>query len=248
MSKYRWLLLQAVLATIAVAASAQVVSSPHSNFGGHDYSYFSVRITPEDAARFSVVENTNRLKHEDFVASQQTGAPFFLINASISDGACQPLGYYVMNGTELKPVNTQSGDGNFYLKPNGAFLVTSNEVTVVESGAIAAQSGVNFGIQSGPLLVENNTINAAFGAASKNRHVRCGVGVSTVSGDRYVNFVISNEAVSFFEIAAFFQEKLKCSTALCLESAGCDMYFPERDVSYNAGSTTVCRYIKYTLE
>ena len=242
------LLVTLLLILVTGIAQGQVVSSPHSNHGGHDYSYFSVKITPEEAARFSIVENTGGLSHQDFVASQQSGAPFLLINASISDMACQPLGYFVMNGAEQGPVNQKSGDGNFYMKPNGAFLVASSDVAVVESGSIAAQAGVVFGIQSGPMLIDGNTINPAFNASSVNRHIRCGVGVSTIGGERYVNFVISNEAVTFFELASFFQEKLKCSSALCLESAGCDMYFPERDVDYNAGGTVICRYIKYTIE
>ncbi len=248
MNKHAKLLFTLVFALLGALAKGQVISSPHSNYGGHDFSYFSVKITPEEAARFSIVENTGGLSHQAFVASQQTGVPFLLISASITDKACQPLGYFVMNGTEQGPVNNKSGDGNFYLKPNGAFLVTSSDVAVVESGSIASQSGVAYGVQSGPMLIDNKTINPAFNANSVNRYIRCGVGVSTMGGERYVNFVISNEPVTFFELASFFQEKLKCASALCLESAGCDMYFPDRDVDYNAGGTVICRYIKYTIE
>ena len=247
----RWtsLILLALLgSSSAFLAQGQVVSSPHSNYGGRDYSYFSIKITPEDVQRFSIVENPDGLSHQAFVTSQDNGQPFLLINAGISDQACQAMGYYVVQGQAVKPANTQQGNGNFYLKPNGAFLVTGNDVAVVESSALAAQTGVVYGIQSGPLLVDNKAINPAFSAASTNRHIRCGVVISTLGVDRYVNFVISNEPVSFAELATFFQEKLKCATALCLESAGCDMYFPERDVPYNAGGTTVCRYIKYSIE
>ena len=241
----------AVIAWFMIAvqvAAAQSISSPHSSYGGHDYSYFSIKITPDEAARFSIVENSGALTHQDFVAAQQNGTPFMLINASISDTSCQPLGYFVMNGSERGPVNQKSGDGNFYLKPNGAFLVTANDIEVVESGDIASHVGIIYGVQSGPMLINNQTVNPAFNSGSANRHIRCGVGISVLGGEKYVNFVISNEEVSFFELASFFQEKLKCTTALCLESAGCDMFFPERDVQYNAGGNIVCRYIKYVIE
>lgn len=245
--RYRVLLLLAGLLAVGSVARAQVISSAHSSHGGHDYSYFSVKITPEEATRFSIVENSGQLKHQEFVASQQNGEPFMLINASISDAACRPLGYFVAGGTETQPPNLRTGDGNFYLKPNGALVITATDIAVVESASLPNQQGVMWGIQSGPLLVLNNTVNSAFSPTSLNRHSRCGVGISTLGGERYVTFVISNEEVTFFELASFFQEKLKCPTALCLESAGCDLYFPERDVTTNAGGTTVCRYIKYVI-
>ena len=106
-----------------------------------------------------------------------------------------------------------------------------------------------FGIQSGPLLLQNGTINPAFNPASANRHLRCGVGTSSVGGKQVAHFVISNEAVTFFELASFLQDRLKCTAALCLESQGCALYFPERDVAPAAAdSTVICRYIKYTVE
>lgn len=249
MSNHVRLLLTLLLLTLCAGlAQGQIISSTHTNYGGHDYSHFLVKITPEEAAHFSIVENPGGLSHADFVASQQTGAPFMLINACVSDKACQPLGYFMMNGTERGPINLQSGDGNFYVKPNGAFLVTANDVAVVETGSIVSQAGVVYGVQSGPMLVDNKTINAAFNPSSPNRNIRCGVGVSTMGGERYVHFVISNEGVTFFELATFFQEKLKCSSALCLESAGCDMYFPDRAADQNSGGKVICRYIKYTVE
>lgn len=248
MSKHIRLLVMLLSTLLAGRVQGQIISSPHSSYGGHEYTCFSIKITPEEAPRFSIVENPGGLSHQAFVASQQAGAPFLLINAGTSDKTCHPLGYFVMNSAEQSPINQATGEGNFYLKPNGAFLVTATDVEIVESSRIAAQTGVVYGVQSGPLLIDNKTINPAFGASSVNRRVRCGVGTSTLAGAKYVYFVISNEEVSFYELASFFQEKLKCASALCLESVGCDMYSPERDVDYNAGGAVICRYIKYTVE
>lgn len=236
------------LALVAGAARGQAVSNPHSNFGGHDYAYFSIKISPEEAARFSIVENPTGLHHPDFVAAQPADAPFMLVNASITDAACLPLGWLVKDGTEQQPPNAQGGAGNFYLKPNGAFLATVSDVLVVETGAIAAQVAVQTGIQSGPLLLENGTVSAALNSASPNRHIRCGVGTSTSGSDRYVHFVVANEPVTFFELASFFRDKLRCDTALCLESQGCELHFPGRDPGPAAPDLVVCRYLKYAME
>src|SRR6185437_13083160 len=50
----------------------------------------------------------------------------FAANAGIFAPGLTPLGLHVENGHELVPINLSSGAGNFYLKPNGIFMVDSS--------------------------------------------------------------------------------------------------------------------------
>lgn len=229
-------------------ARAQALSNTRAGFNGRSFSTVAVRIEPEETGRFSFVENTGRLAHRDFVRTVPGGEQCVLINASVTDATCQPLGYYVVAGTTVQPPNLGTGEGNFYMQPNGAFVVTATDVVVTESANLAALAGVRFGVQSGPMLVRNGAINAAFNPASPNRFVRCGVGVSGSGSQRTVHFVVANEPVTFYELAAFFAEKLQCPQALCLESAGCVLYFPGLASVPPAADAVICRYIRYSLE
>jgi uncharacterized protein YigE (DUF2233 family) len=92
---------------------------------------------------------------------------------------------------------------------------------VVESSEFPALRGkVQLATQSGPLLLRNGVMHPAFRANATSRHIRNGVGVV---GNKVI-FVISNEPVTFYELAAFFRDELKCRDALYLDGAISRMY------------------------
>ena len=139
----------------------------------------------------------------------------FAMNAGMFDRNFAPVGLMVVGGKQSSPLNTSVGEGNFFLKPNGVFLISNSGARVVETSEypVAGEPAI-IATQSGPLLLRNGKIHSAFKPASTNRLVRNGVGVAS-SG--IAVFVISEDPVSFHEFASLFRDKLDCPDALYLD-------------------------------
>jgi uncharacterized protein YigE (DUF2233 family) len=139
----------------------------------------------------------------------------FATNAGIFDSSFSPCGLHVENGDEIVPLNLRTGEGNFYLKPNGVFLIDSRGAAIIESSQYPLlQDHPILATQSGPLLLIDGRVNPRFTTDSKNRRIRSRVGV--ISQDHIV-FVLSREPVTFYEFASFFQKALNCVDALYLD-------------------------------
>jgi uncharacterized protein YigE (DUF2233 family) len=126
-----------------------------------------------------------------------------------------PVGLYIEDGKTLSPINTASGRGNFYLKPNGIFYINSEGrpgICVTDS-ATAALTSPAFATQSGPMLVIDGDIHPTFRQGSTNLNIRNGVGILP---DGKALFAISNEAINLYDFARFFQQK-GCRQALYLD-------------------------------
>jgi len=138
----------------------------------------------------------------------------FAVNAGMYHADFSPVGLLVQEGREVSPLNLSAGTGNFFLKPNGVFLVSGNQPRVVESSEYPALSrGVRLATQSGPLLLRRGVVHPAFIPDSDSRKIRNGVGVS---GHTAV-FVISEDPVNFYEFALYFRDVLHCRDALYLD-------------------------------
>src|SRR5262245_43980718 len=57
----------------------------------------------------------------------------FAMNAGMFEADFSPVGLLVAEGKEVHSLNTTNGTGNFFLKPNGVFLVTDKGGQVVDS-------------------------------------------------------------------------------------------------------------------
>ena len=160
-------------------------------------------------------------------ATQAAGGTLvFAMNAGMFEPGRLPVGLFVADGKTLFPLNTADGSGNFFLKPNGVFLVADGRARVVESSGypeIARTGHVTLATQSGPLLVRAGVIHPAFNPASTSRLIRNGVGV-TAAGEAV--FAISEEPVSLYEFAAFFRDVLRCPDALFLDGTVSSLYAP----------------------
>lgn len=200
---------------------------------GAEFNAVVFKMDSETRGKFEVVNNAANIQNNAFIANLlRSSSPFFLVNACISDATGNSIGYLVKNHTKIKSANLNDGNGNFYLKPNGALLFTDDDVVLCESPQINNYANVRVGVQSGPMLLSNGVVNTQFGQSSSNRNIRCGVGIfSDSKGAKFLVFGISNTPVSFYEFALFFNDKFKCSHALCLESVGCAMYFPNQNSS-----------------
>ncbi|RZL35510.1 MAG: hypothetical protein EOP35_13695 [Rubrivivax sp.] len=150
----------------------------------------------------------------------------FGMNAGMFHADGGPVGLLVIDGRELAPLNLEDrvGQGNFFLKPNGVFLIDAQGARVVDAVDYAATShdGVLYATQSGPLLLKNGEIHQAFRPLSASRYIRNGV---CAQGGQAI-FVISERPVSFHEFASFFRDGLHCREALYLDGAVSSLYSP----------------------
>jgi uncharacterized protein YigE (DUF2233 family) len=146
----------------------------------------------------------------------------FATNAGMYHKDFSPVGLLVIDGREIRPINLQAAPGNFFLKPNGVFLVTDSGARIVESSRYPAMTaGVRIATQSGPLLVIDGALHPAFREQSTSRHIRNGVGVLSRTE---VVFAISEEPVTFYEFATLFRNGLGCKDALFLDATVSSLY------------------------
>jgi len=160
----------------------------------------------------------------------------FAMNGGMYHVSYAPVGVFVSEGREVAPLNLNPGEGNFFLKPNGVFLVTDAGAAVVEASrypAVAAKA--KLATQSGPMLVLDGKLHPAFRADSVSRLFRNGVGVAN---PRQAIFAISEEAVNFFEFATLFRDALHCPNALFLDGTISSLFAPplqRNDVHFPLG-------------
>ena len=149
----------------------------------------------------------------------------FAANAGMYEPDSNPVGLLVQNGNETTPLNVNEGPGNFYMKPNGVFVVNEkHEALIVQSGDyVGLLTPPVWATQSGPMLVLRGDIHPDFNAESKNLKIRSGVGVRK---DGMIEFAISRGPVSFYEFAALFVDRLKCPNALYLDGDISAFYEP----------------------
>jgi uncharacterized protein YigE (DUF2233 family) len=145
----------------------------------------------------------------------------FAMNAGMFKPDFSAVGLLVQDAQQVSPLNLADGAGNFFLKPNGVFFVSESGPRIVDSTEYPALAqGVSLATQSGPLLVRNGKLHPGIDAASTARLIRNGVGVS---GDS-VMFVISEQPVSFYELATYFRDELHCPDALYLDGVVSSLY------------------------
>ncbi len=149
----------------------------------------------------------------------------FAMNAGMFRPDLTPVGLYVEDGKQLRPIVTSDGPGNFGLLPNGVFCI-GDRFSVVESRRFAkAKPACRFASQSGPMLVIDGAEHPLFKPTSDSLHLRNGVGVSADGKTAY--FAISDQAVSFDSFARFFRDGLKTPNALYFDGSVSRLYAPE---------------------
>lgn len=136
----------------------------------------------------------------------------FAMNAGMYHDDLSPVGLFIENGVEKRPLVLSGGYGNFHLLPNGVFHFDDGKAGVTEAGAYA-RSGLKprFATQSGPMLVIDNAVHSRFLPDSDSLKIRNGVGVD-VHGR--VHFAISDDRVRFYDFALLFRDMLKSPNAL----------------------------------
>jgi len=193
--------------------------------------------------RFTICRVNVRQEHLQLFLRDDKGQPFkrfgrltrwleprgqkvvFAMNAGMYHADLMPVGLLVAGGQQLAPLNPTNGDGNFYLKPNGVFVLTETGARVIESSEyLKVRERVSLATQSGPLLVRHGQLHPAFGAAANSRFIRNGVGVPSPG---VAMFVITDAPVNFYEFAILFRDKLDCPDALYLDGSISSLHAPQ---------------------
>ena len=243
----RVLIVAACVALILAAGlfyAADEVASPCAtrSFEGDDFTVCPYRAGDEiklvwaDAQR-QALRSFERLSASGVVDPKRVR---FAMNAGMYDAAGAPIGLFVANGREEHALNRQTGDGNFYMQPNGVFFVDAQgraQILTTDAFASAAPPSV-WATQSGPMLVVGGAINAAFSQDGPSRYLRNGVGVCRGG----TLFVVSEAEVSFGKFARFFRDALGCDDALYLDGAVSSLWVPvtgRRDDDYALGPMVV---------
>ena len=150
----------------------------------------------------------------------------FAMNGGMFNASFSPQGLFIEQFDVLTPLDTCSGNGNFYLKPNGVFYITEhNKPVICKTEEFKNNNQIKFATQSGPMLIIDGEIHPAFTQGSNNIHIRNGVGILP---DNKVIFAISKNKINFYDFASYFKS-LGCKNALYLDGYVSRTYLPEKD-------------------
>ena len=224
--------MRAFLVQLAVLVSASCHASPtrcsSQAFDGRHFTVCVVDVARETLRLFDADEqgaaygSFDRLR-QALVARGQSLA--WAMNAGMYDEHGKPVGLYVEQGKLGKPASTRDGPGNFHMKPNGVFFVEAGKVAVRETGAyLAKDHHPELATQSGPMLLADGSVHPSIMPTGTSRKLRNGVGVRD---EHTAVFVISDEPVTFWELATLFRDSLGCKNALFLDGTVASLYAPE---------------------
>jgi uncharacterized protein YigE (DUF2233 family) len=160
-----------------------------------------------------------------FAASVDAATIAFAVNGGMYGDDLKPIGYYVENGERLAELNRGTGDGNFFMKPNGVFFGTGGSWRVLGSNTFFETVGdrPQFGTQSGPLLLVDGKLHPEVQDNGPSKAIRNGVGVDA-SGKAH--FVIAHAPVSFGQLARYFRDEVKVKNALYLDGQVSSLWDP----------------------
>ncbi len=219
----------AALPLLAAARPAEAVECRNETWEANRYSVCEVDAAQEDLRLF--LYDPGGAPYGDFEALKarlagQGKTLAFAMNAGMYHENRAPVGQYVEEGEELMHLVPNAGPGNFGLLPNGVLCIAGGRADVIETLRFEKSGqSCRFATQSGPMLVIDGKLHPRFLPDSTSRYVRNGVGTSA-DGSRVV-FVISRNAVTFWEFASFFRDGLHLPQALYLDGNVSRLYAPE---------------------
>jgi uncharacterized protein YigE (DUF2233 family) len=150
----------------------------------------------------------------------------FATNGGMYKKNHSPVGLYIEANKLIIPIDTLSGTGNFYLKPNGVFYLTMNNTAVITpTDKLKKNDSILFATQSGPMLLADGEIHPAFKKGSANLNIRNGAGILP---DGTVVFAMSKKEINFYDFAAYFMS-MHCKNALYLDGFVSRTYLPEKN-------------------
>ena len=157
----------------------------------------------------------------------------FAMNGGMYKQDNSPQGLFIENQITVTPLDTARGNGNFYLKPNGVFYITTNNIPFICRTTNFTDNGqIKYATQSGPMLVIDGQIHPAFKEGSTNLNIRNGVGILP---DDKIIFAMSKKEINFYDFANYFKS-LGCKNALYLDGLVSRTYLPEKEWTQTDGN------------
>jgi len=211
--KYKILLTVIVVLFITFLAAFKIQSSADDD----NFITYTVDPSKQDIQLYWKNDQGETLKSiqnfKTFVESKNSKL-IFATNAGMYKEDNSPLGLFIQNGKTLSPLNTKNSNGNFYLKPNGVFYITTdNKAIVCETNTFSNTGNVKHATQSGPMLLIDGKIHSAFVKGSNNLNIRNGIGILP---NNNIVFAMSKKEINFYDFAAYFKT-LGCKNALYLD-------------------------------
>lgn len=149
----------------------------------------------------------------------------FAMNGGMFSPKGEPQGLYIEKGKNLYPIDQKDGNGNFYLKPNGIFLLQKDgKAQIIQTSAYKDDGNTQYATQSGPMLLIDGKMHPALREGSKNLHIRNGVGILPNGS---LLFAMSKERINFWDFATFFKNN-GCKNALYLDGFVSKTYLPSK--------------------
>jgi uncharacterized protein YigE (DUF2233 family) len=157
--------------------------------------------------------------------------PLMITNAGMYQPNFKPQGLLISNFQKEMEVDSskEKRDGNFYLYPNGIFFIDSSKKYHIVTTPDYLKNNysnkyVKYATQSGPLLINNGSLNSNIREVSSNYNIRSGVGI--INENRAV-FVISVDGVTFYDFKMVFTT-LGCKSALYFDGFVSRMYINDK--------------------
>lgn len=171
------------------------------------------------------MEGDNYRSLSALAGSRDADTVAFAMNAGMFDDDGDPIGYYVEDSERLKTLNTQDGEGNFHLDPNGVFFGSGEtwEIRTTADFLANVADRPEFGTQSGPMLVIDGELHPEISTDGDSRLIRNGVGIDAQGR---AHFVISNAPISFGKLARFYRDELSVGNALYLDGSVSALWNP----------------------
>jgi len=217
-------------ACFIIAVLLAIIITAFNDVQNGDDDFVIYKVNPQNAPiklywkddKGQLLKNLQALK--DYTASKGEDL-LFAMNAGMYKTDHTALGLFIQNGKMITPVNKASGQGNFYLQPNGIFYITKNSLAgICCTNDFTNNSNIRYATQSGPMLLVNRKMNPTFKEGSLNLNIRNGVGI--LPNNKLI-FVMSKRPVNLYDFAAFFK-KAGCSNALYLDGFVSRTYLPEK--------------------
>ena len=150
----------------------------------------------------------------------------FAMNGGMYKKDYSPQGLYIEKQKTVVPLDTTKAAGNFYLKPNGVFYLTTDNTAKICTTELFRNNGkIKYATQSGPMLLIDGKIHSDFKEGSSNLNIRNGVGILS---DGKVVFVLSKKEINFYDFANYFKS-LGCKNALYLDGFVSRAYVPSEN-------------------
>lgn len=222
--------LLAALALVFNATAAQAVQCAKDDSGGASVMVCRVHLDRDKLQMFWRDEAGQ--PYQNFAALRDALAKKgktleFAMNGGMYKPDFSPVGLFVSDGRELVPLNRHRSFGNFSQQPNGVFLVDAEGARLLATDDYWQQKPQPLlATQSGPMLVHQGAITNSdvMQRQSQSRRIRNGV-CAPSPGE--AAFVITETAVTFYEFAQYFLERLHCGEALYLDGSISSVYAPQ---------------------